>query len=495
MAAAAAPEAVSSAPPAAVAQQAADREAHRVGDRAPSPDAVLADTAAQKELASAEKRPASAGKASKSAAKKGDVWTPWRDRIRSHKDAVIFITACTDHTSSNPGTNALRCLLSASADGSIRLFDISKAPSVRQRLTLQPPAQEVRTGEVSQPPARQKHPSPHFPSSRPCGAFTAFAYDPATQEGGGKPATIFAGFECGRIGGYDAADGMLAMDLPGHDRPVSILSFTAGSSGDGTNLLSAACDGTVRGWTAQRGEPVCCLFILDFGPRNPVSDFVYLPGDRFVTCGWDGRLRCVDMKMRVCTGQAEVASHVRTLSLCSWERPSDNDEPHWFFLGTEDCYIVCWAFAGAGPAREVMSWRAHHGAVTKLRVAAGKLLSTSEDRTVRIWNPADGNVLDEFYGHTGGILACCLDMSARMIWTGARDHSLRSWDLGEAERRIRERAKMIEMDRESVEYRKFLRANAKTAGKKNKEGRKGAGSPKAKGRAGSRRSTSAKRPK
>lgn len=76
-------------------------------------------------------------------------WTPWKDRISRHKDAVIFVTTCLV-----PGQSAkplepvgTRCLLSASADGTVRVFELGAQPQSRIKLQLQAPQDGNKKGQ------------------------------------------------------------------------------------------------------------------------------------------------------------------------------------------------------------------------------------------------------------------------------------------------------------------------------------------------------------
>ena len=54
------------------------------------------------------------------------------------------------------------------------------------------------------------------------------------------------------------------------------------------------------------------------------------------------------------------------------------------------------------------------------------------------------NLLDEMSGHDDGVTH--IAFANNMMYTGSYDHSIRSWDLGEMNRRIWERRKMYYED-------------------------------------------------
>merc|ERR1719408_329277 len=50
-------------------------------------------------------------------------WTPWKDRIRGHKDSILFIATCLMPNNQGGGADSTaRSLISASADGTVRVF-------------------------------------------------------------------------------------------------------------------------------------------------------------------------------------------------------------------------------------------------------------------------------------------------------------------------------------------------------------------------------------
>jgi WD40 repeat protein len=252
-------------------------------------------------------------------------------------------------------------------------------------------------------------------------------------------------------------------------------------------------------------QGACCLFVLEFGTRSAVADF-FLRDHLLIGSSWDGRVRSLNLRHRTCTNIVEIRSETRLTSICK------GDE-NIVFIGLEDGSISQWHFSShaSSSSTEVLCWKAHQGAVTKMRLLTGQggevvdemmalssglsliydssrpdyhqrfttskpaipttktwLLSASEDRTICMWSAVDGTLLKEFFGHTGGVLTTWHAKGDRLIWSGSRDHSLRSWSLEEADTLIRERDHMGKADAAS---RAIEIANAK-ANKKSKDGKR-----------------------
>jgi len=156
-----------------------------------------------------------------------------------------------------------------------------------------------------------------------------------------------------------------------------------------------------------------------------------------------------------------------------------SDDGSSFYVGTDDCHIACWVFPAIpaqpnGGGRRVLDWKAHDDRVLRIILWKCWIISASEDRSIRIWCAKTGLVKDELYGHAGAVLILCIAQHEQLLWSGARDLSVRSWDLVEVEHRFLERDRMLKMDRESraveVEVKKQARElrRAKSAQARNR---------------------------
>ncbi len=83
------------------------------------------------------------------------------------------------------------------------------------------------------------------------------------------------------------------------------------------------------------------------------------------------------------------------------------------------------------PPGEVMRFSGHSGHVREVRFTPdGRyVLSSGEDRIVRMWDVLDGNEVRRFEGHTGTIVRLSVALTAQLLITGSIDHTARVWDL------------------------------------------------------------------
>jgi WD40 repeat protein len=71
----------------------------------------------------------------------------------------------------------------------------------------------------------------------------------------------------------------------------------------------------------------------------------------------------------------------------------------------------------------------HHGHVNALAVLPdGRVVSGSNDKTVRVWNLETGRVLATFHGHEGYVNALAVLPNGRVV-SGSHDNTVRVWDL------------------------------------------------------------------
>lgn len=291
---------------------------------------------------------------------------------------------------------------------------------------------------------------------------------------------IFAGYESGRVVGWEVGSEVTPVaDLLGHQRAIAGLRCRRrlpGNCEDPTAvcLITASHDGTVCVWSLPLANGLLgghCLFQLDFGPRNPVADFMLLPGNGLLAASWDGRLRHVDLGSRRCVSMFQGCS-TSLRSVCAAVGSSAGDGMQ-VYIGSDDAHITSLSFTQYGDFEKIGQWKAHNSQVTSLKAWKSWLISASDDRTIRVWMPTRSTacaavLLEQFRGHAGAVLAISISDTDRLLWSGAQDWTIRSWDLREVESRVWEQGRMAEMDAESLEEELQQRLAAKAAKKQRK---------------------------
>jgi WD40 repeat protein len=210
---------------------------------------------------------------------------------------------------------------------------------------------------------------------RQSGIATAISCSPDDRQ-------IAAGFTDGNIRLWNAATSAAERELMGHDGAITSLAFHP----DGQTLASGAQDGTVRIWSRTAAEPLATL------PEHPgMTAAAFRPDGRQLAVAprdgggielWDPR--AVERRLRL-AGNAGLVTEIAY---------------------SPDGTLVAAAFKTADQQGEVRVWTSDAGDLLATlgdigrgaeRVVFGpdgsRLLTTSGDATVAVWNPRTGERL------------------------------------------------------------------------------------------------------
>jgi F-box/WD-40 domain protein 7 len=92
--------------------------------------------------------------------------------------------------------------------------------------------------------------------------------------------------------------------------------------------------------------------------------------------------------------------------------------------GSDDCTLKIWN-ATTGQCMQTLV--GHTGGVWCSEFNGSVIVSGSTDRMLRVWDPMTGQCLHTLHGHTSTVR--CMAMSGNTVVSGSRDASLRLWDL------------------------------------------------------------------
>ena len=151
-------------------------------------------------------------------------------------------------------------------------------------------------------------------------------------------------------------------------------------SPDGSRVLAASSDVTVRLWDAATGAALAVLR----GHPAPVRSAVFSP---------DG-------------------TRVLTIS---------NDE--------KDRTVRLWDIA---TGRQILNLQGHEGEVNSARFNASgtQVVTGSNDKTARVWNSATGSEIAIFRGHEDAVVHAVFSPDDRRVLSTSHDHTARLWDAG-----------------------------------------------------------------
>jgi WD40 repeat protein/tRNA A-37 threonylcarbamoyl transferase component Bud32 len=263
-----------------------------------------------------------------------------------------------------------------------------------------------------------------------------------------------AGARSGGIRLLDLRDGS-SRDLEGHSDRVTALAFSA----DGSRLVSASYDDTLRTWFFDGRPPL----VLE-GHQGDVKDFTFLPQGGLASVSTDGSVRWWNRRGEL-TGTGRFESAVRQLRVAAagptvatgghgpwvqvWPGPEasprplrcDATEAMAFALSTDGSRLVCGGASGAVWLHDLRS-----GSQRSLRKGASPTLSvdwsqrhvvsTHFDGTVVLYDLDSGEEtrLEEHDERVN--LGLFLGAEKRSLVTAAWDHEIRVTDLRGRTQRI-----------------------------------------------------------
>lgn len=232
----------------------------------------------------------------------------------------------------------------------------------------------------------------------------------------------------------------ISEDLYGHSGPVYACSF----SPDGSTLLSASADGTVRLWMrfpdlvdelntedegiattkkrSRNGQGAWRnIFAYKHHPDAPVWDVRFSPaGYYFVSASHDGVARLWSVEspkpLRLFTG------HLADVDCVQWH-------PNCLYVatGSTDKTVRTWNVS-TGECTRVMC--GHTAGITTLAFASSGryLVSGGQDKRVIVWDFAAADRIMVLDGHTAPVYSVTVSPDMAFIASGSADGAVRVWD-------------------------------------------------------------------
>jgi WD40 repeat protein len=213
---------------------------------------------------------------------------------------------------------------------------------------------------------------------------------------------------------WDLNSGAELRRLEGHEGPVTAIAVLA----DNRRALSASFDNTLRLWDLDSGAE-----LRRFEGHGDHFKAVAVLADnrRALSASWDKTLHLWDLdsgtELRRFEGHSDQVNAVAVLA--------DNRRA---VSASNDHTLRLWDLDSDAESRH---FEGHDRGVNAIAVLADdrRALSASADRSLRLWDLDTGTELRRFEGHRTGVWAVAVLADSRRALSASDDRSLRLWDL------------------------------------------------------------------
>jgi len=241
-------------------------------------------------------------------------------------------------------------------------------------------------------------------------------------------------------------------EIPAHEKEILGVAITA----DGSEAVTCSVDGTVRLWELDTGEQL----VKWEGHSDWAWGVAITPdGARAASCGRDRTVIVWDMMLRRVLKQLVHASEVVCVALfddgatvvsgqgkdvliwnVSLSKQTASLKGHTqpvrciavsngrVVSGSQDTTLRVWSWDGdAWSCKHVL--HGHNQTVRGVSVQNNVILSGSQDQSLRAWHLEKGQLISTMYGHTGDVRSVGLSSNGRRAASGAFDRTVRIWDV------------------------------------------------------------------
>jgi WD40 repeat protein len=212
---------------------------------------------------------------------------------------------------------------------------------------------------------------------------------------------------------WDSATGKLLTSRPEHQAEVTSAAF----SPDGTRVVSASYDQTAQVWDAVTGEPIT----TPLQHQDAVLGAAFGPdGTRVITASQDNTARIWD----AATGTPRTGPLLHQDRVVSAAFSPDGTR---VVTASWDQTARIWDAATGKPLTNPLE---HQDAVlnTAFSPDGTRVVTASRDKTARVWDTATGKAITSSLMHQDAVVSAAFSPDGTRVVTASRDKTARVWD-------------------------------------------------------------------
>lgn len=178
---------------------------------------------------------------------------------------------------------------------------------------------------------------------------------------------------------WDSLSGFQSSTFIGHKKAINAAKW----SPDGTKIVSASQDKTIRVWDVNTQQEIFSIFVA-----AQVTSAAWSPdGTKIVSASADGKLKVWDVKTQQML--SELAGQEDKINNVTWSPDGTK-----IASASDDGTLRIW---DASTSNEIVTVSEHTGDVTAIDWSpdSSKIVSASRDRTIKIWDANNGNKFQE----------------------------------------------------------------------------------------------------
>ncbi|XRB25343.1 EF-hand domain-containing protein [Pseudoscourfieldia marina] len=212
---------------------------------------------------------------------------------------------------------------------------------------------------------------------------------------------------------WDATTGACISVLEGHSGAVTSASYSA----DGTRIVSASYDKTVRVWDATTGAS---LSVLEGHSGRVTSASYSADGTRIVSASADKNVRVWDATTGACLSVLE--GHSRDVLSASYSADGTR-----IVSASVDKSVRVWD-ATTGACISVLEGHSDEVNSASYSADGTRIVSASDDKTVRVWDATTGACISVLEGHSDMVSSASYSADGTRIVSASGDETVRIWD-------------------------------------------------------------------